>query len=317
MDNLTHSMTGLLLGRAGLRKFHPQATLILFLAANMPDMDAVSAVGGAANYFQYHRWITHALVSIPVVALIPVLFAWAWRRKEKPQFLAGWVLSMIGVGSHLLLDYTNPYGIRLFLPWDTSWPMLSTTSLIDVWIWAILLTGTLWPMLGRLVSSEIGAKQETGSGLAIVALSLLALYDGGRWVLHEKAVALLDSQMYNGESPLRVHAFPDQLNPLVWQGIVETGAFFIERRVTMFGSAAESQGKVYFKPEASPAITAAAQDPLFRRLAEFSKVLHWSTTPTSEVEGGSRVTAMDLYFGFSASAVVDSRNRVVDSAFEF
>ena len=30
---------------------------------------------------------------------------------------------------------------------------------MDVWIWAILLMGLLWPMLSGLVGSEIGAKK--------------------------------------------------------------------------------------------------------------------------------------------------------------
>ncbi len=82
-------------------------------------------------------------------------------------------------------------------------------------------------------------------------------------------------------------------------------------------SAAESEGKVYFKPESSPAITAASQDPQFRTLREFSKVLLWSSTPAPEAEGGTRITATDLYFGFSATAVVDQANRVVESSFQF
>jgi inner membrane protein len=321
MDNLTHTLTGLMMSRAGLRRFHPQAPLIMMLSANMPDMDVISGLmGGAPVYFHYHRWMTHALVSIPFVALIPVLVALLLQRfrgKQGGGLLAAWLLSLVGVASHVLLDYTNPYGIRLFLPWNESWPMLSITSVVDVWIWTILLVATLAPMLGRLVSSEIGARPGTGRGLAITALLLVGAYDTGRYFLHERAIAMLDGQMYNGETPVRVHAYPTTMNPLLWDGVVETGAFFVQRRISVAGNAGDWQGKVYYKPEASPAIAAAARDPLVRRLVGFSKSLWWQSTPASDVEGGTRVSATDLFFGFTATAIVDRNNHVVDSTFHF
>jgi hypothetical protein len=98
---------------------------------------------------------------------------------------------------------------------------------------------------------------------------------------------------------------------------VETGAFFVQRRISVAGNAGDWQGKVYYKPEASPAIAAAARDPLVRRLVGFSKSLWWQSTPASDVEGGTRVSATDLFFGFTATAIVDRNNHVVDSTFHF
>ena len=69
---------------------------------------------------------------------------------------------MVGVASHLLLDWTNSYGIRLFLPFNSDWPGLSITGVVDIWIWAILLLAVFAPMLGTLVSAEIGAKKRPG-----------------------------------------------------------------------------------------------------------------------------------------------------------
>jgi hypothetical protein len=153
--------------------------------------------------------------------------------------------------------------------------------------------------------------------MAITALLLIPAYDVARWFMHERALAMLDNRMYNGETPVRVHAFPSPLSPTVWNGIVETGAFFVERTVRLVGPGSEEQGRVYFKPESSPAIEAAAKDPTFQRLRAFSKVLLWQSTPASDVEGGTRVSASDLYFGFTATAIVDSRNQVVSSTFRF
>ena len=60
MDNLTHTLTGLALSRAGLSRWYARPTLVLMLAANIPDIDIVTIAGGPFNYFQYHRGVTHS-----------------------------------------------------------------------------------------------------------------------------------------------------------------------------------------------------------------------------------------------------------------
>ena len=69
MDNLTHTAIGLFLSRAGLGRWSPSATPIVLLAANAPDIDVLSAVGGSLNYLHYHRQITHSLVAMPCFSL--------------------------------------------------------------------------------------------------------------------------------------------------------------------------------------------------------------------------------------------------------
>ena len=104
MDNLTHTLTGVMLSRAGLNKGLPRASLLLIMAANAPDIDVVTAAGGAGFYFEHHRWITHALVAMPLVAMLPVLiFRYAFRQRV--PWLRAWLVSMIGIASHLALDF--------------------------------------------------------------------------------------------------------------------------------------------------------------------------------------------------------------------
>ena len=45
MDNLTHTLTGVLLARAGLNRLTPRAMLIVIIAANVPDFDVVQSRG--------------------------------------------------------------------------------------------------------------------------------------------------------------------------------------------------------------------------------------------------------------------------------
>ena len=82
MDNLTHTLTGVLLARAGLRRVVPGATAVLVVASNLPDADVVAALLGSLTYLEYHRHLTHALVVAPLLGLVAALAAYrvpGWR----------------------------------------------------------------------------------------------------------------------------------------------------------------------------------------------------------------------------------------------
>ena len=164
MDNLTHSLVGLMLARAGLEKTTPHGAAMMVLAANAPDIDAVFWFSGTQTYLQWHRSYPHAIALAPLVALLPMLLARA--RFSWPSFLA----SLIGVFSHLLLDWTNSYGIPLLLPFSARRWRLDITNLFDIWISAILL-GAL-----DLEDNDIPAAQaQSQRALAIGPTSVQAL----------------------------------------------------------------------------------------------------------------------------------------------
>jgi inner membrane protein len=71
MDNLTHTLTGLMLSRIGLNSWCPRATPVLLLAANAPDIDVISSLtGGATEYLHHHRGFTHGLITAPAMAAL-------------------------------------------------------------------------------------------------------------------------------------------------------------------------------------------------------------------------------------------------------
>ncbi len=229
MDPLTHTLTGLALSRAGLNRLNAYATPILLLAANAPDIDIAALAGGSVSYLHYHRYITHAFFAIPFLAWLPVLVVRLFARKPFDWKWA-YLVSVLGVLTHLLMDWTNAYGIRFLLPFSSRWYRLDILSLVDLWIWAVLLIALLAPALARLVSSEIGARPGSGRGWAIVALSFLLLYSCGRFLLHERALATLDSRLYEGAVPVRVAAFPRADSPFRWAGLVETARILLDSR---------------------------------------------------------------------------------------
>ena len=161
MDNITHSLVGVALSRAGLNRLNPQATAVLLLAANAPDIDVVTAAGGSLSYFHYHRHLTHSLLLAPVIALLPVLIVRLATRKPVAWTMA-YLVSLIGIASHLALDLTNVYGVRLLLPFSGRWLRLDLTSIADPWILSALVFSLIAPALSRLVAGEIGAPSRPG-----------------------------------------------------------------------------------------------------------------------------------------------------------
>jgi inner membrane protein len=325
MDPLTHTATGLFLSRAGLNRWTPLAAPILMLAANAPDIDIVTASGGALNYLDYHRHLTHSLIAMPVMAILPVVVVRAISRKPV-RWAGAFLAALLAVASHLLLDFTNVYGIRLLLPFSDEWLRLDMTPVFDLLIWAVLLFGLAGPFLSRLVSSEISSGKARalhyGRGSARFALLLVALYDGGRAVLHARTVAALDSRIYQGENPVRVLAVPS-LNPLHWRGVVETRDFFLVSDVAITSDFNPERGAVFYKPESEPALEAARRTPAFQRFLEFNQFPLWRVTPAEPPEEGKRVDLLDLRFGtpaqpgFMTSALVNSRGEIVTTSFQF
>jgi len=326
MDPITHTLTGLFLSRAGLKHQTPLATPILMLAANAPDIDILALAGGPLNYLHYHRHLTHSIAAMPVMAILPVLLVRLAGRKPI-RWMGAFLISLAAVASHLLLDLTNIYGVRLLLPFSGQWQRLDLTGVVDLWIWAVLLLGVLGPLIGRLVGSEItsGALRTPhhGRGFAIFGLLFLLLYNCGRNVLHTRALASLDSRIYQGAAPLRVAALPDEFNPLKWEGLVETGDFYAVDQVNLAADFDPMRAAIFHKPERDPALDAAARTETFREFLRFSQFPFWRVSPVAEPENGKLVEVLDMRFGtplapgFMASALLSGKLEVIETHFQF
>lgn len=299
---------------------------IVILAANAPDIDVLSAAGGALNYLHYHRHITHSLAGMPVLALAVVFLIQLIGRKPV-HWPGAFCAALIAIASHLALDWTNVYGIRLLLPFSGEWQRLDVTSIIDPWIWGALLLGILGPFLARLVGSEISSgaikTPHHGRGFAWFALLFVLLYDCGRGVLHARAIATLSSRLYQDSPPVRVAAMPDGANPWRWRGLVETSGANTVQEIDLIGASPPSRDLVFQKPDPNPAIEAAARTPSFVEFLRFSQFPLWRLSPVPSPEDGRLVEVFDLRFGtpmapgFMVSAVLDSKLRVVQTAFQF
>jgi inner membrane protein len=115
-------------------------------AANLPDIDIVALVKGPAFYLANHRGITHSLIGTFALAVaFPLLFFAGerllarMRGLEPGAKLRGLLIcSLVLSASHPLLDWTNSYGLRPFLPWDGRWIYGDLLFVVDPWVWLVL-----------------------------------------------------------------------------------------------------------------------------------------------------------------------------------
>jgi inner membrane protein len=146
MDNLTHSLVGLAAAKAGLERLSPGATAVCVLAANAPDLDILAALGGKWFYLHHHRGITHSFMGTLALALfIPALFyaldrliARIRKREPRVRFVGLLIASLIVSASHPLMDWTNNYGVRPFLPWSGDWYYGDLVFIVDPWLWLLV-----------------------------------------------------------------------------------------------------------------------------------------------------------------------------------
>ena len=323
MDNLTHALTGLMMSRAGCNRLSPHASALLMVAANIPDADGVVRLAGTSlDYLDMHRGWTHTFVASPLVAVLPVAIVAAIARKRLP-WLQAWFVAWLGVLSHILLDWTNTYGIRMLMPFRHDWLHMDITNVVDIWIWAILLLAVAGPLLSKLVSSEIGAKPGSGKGAAIFALSALLVYESARYVLHERAIETLKSHTYAGAPAKRVAAFPHFGNPFEWITYVELANGVALQRINLLFPYDPTGGTLYYPPQPSAAIEAARRTSTVQRFLGFAQYPFWQSTPLDRPEGASRIEVIDLRFGdpssprFVASVVVDAAGRVLEENYGF
>jgi inner membrane protein len=292
LEPITHFLTGACLGRAGLNRKTALATLTLTLAAEVPDLDIIGGwIRGPAFGFAHHRGFTHSFLGVPLDSLVVLGFVYlVWRllgRKTKdPNLPPRWGLlyfyACIAGLSHILLDFTNNYGVRPFWPFSEKWYSWDIVFIFEPVIFTLLILGLIVPSLFGLIDKEIGARRRAPRGrvAATLALSGVVLLWGLRDYEHRRAVNALEARTYNGADPVRASAYPKWIDPFHWYGVVETPAFFALAPVDSLAPEVDPEGRleIRYKPEET-SITLAAKNSYTGRV-----FLDWAKYPITETE---------------------------------
>ncbi len=295
MEPFTHFLTGACLGRAGLNRKTALATLTLTLAAEAPDLDVISRfLGGPAFGFAHHRGFTHSFLGVPLVSAVVLAFVYVFwrlrgRRTNDPNLPPRWGLlflyACLAGFSHILLDFTNNYGVRPYWPFSEKWYSWDIVFIFEPVMFVLLALGLVVPGFLSLVDREIGARSRGPRGRvgATLALAGVVLLWGLRDYEHRRAINALEARTYAGADPIRASAYPTYVDPFHWYGVVETANFFVLAPVSSLGPEVDPEGRlsIRYKPEETPITLAAKKSYLGRVYLDWAQ---YAITETEELE---------------------------------
>jgi inner membrane protein len=208
LDNLTHSLVGLLAAevvvRVRERRQPPLAgwtRSAIYVASivgnNLPDLDlSYSRISGKAfGYLLHHRGYTHTVPAAVVFALLTMAAAlWLAKRRTEPLARSdGWLLFGVALVSpllHITLDFANNYGVHPFWPVYDGWFYGDSFFILEPSFWLVIIAPLafsqrskafrvlLWLVLGAALAAlwyRPFVPRAIAVGLSASTLVLLAL----------------------------------------------------------------------------------------------------------------------------------------------
>ncbi|HVF16354.1 MAG TPA: metal-dependent hydrolase [Steroidobacteraceae bacterium] len=155
MDNLTHTLVGLVVGETVSRTSAADPTgvgsetrrklfvSLMAIGSNVPDLDFIQSriTDSKLDYLLHHRGHTHTILGALALSFILYLGCEAWSRWRQQRLSSRDRLQLIGVGLlasllHIALDYTNSYGVHPFWPFDNRWYYGDAVFIVEPLFWA-------------------------------------------------------------------------------------------------------------------------------------------------------------------------------------
>jgi inner membrane protein len=148
MDNITHTLVGVTLGQMGLKRQSRFAMAACVLGANAPDIDVFAPLFMPVDGIQFHRGPIHSVFAWPVLAVGIVAILWLVDRfRSAPEgavpfrAIPLFGVALIGVFSHLFLDWLTTYAIALFAPFSWHWYSGNAIFIVDWVYWLLMAVG--------------------------------------------------------------------------------------------------------------------------------------------------------------------------------
>ena len=186
MDNITHSIIGFGVGELVHRSLPAEASdtsqrvrhrLVLVacaLASNFPDLDLflTRLLPDPLGYLLNHRGHTHTVLwALPQALLLAALLWLCWPSarallKTSRTARLGLGLSVaVGLALHLLMDFTNSYGVHPWYPLDGRWFYGDMVFIIEP---------LFWVAIGVPMALIMRWRVPRAVGLVLLAAALLA-----------------------------------------------------------------------------------------------------------------------------------------------
>ncbi|MEP7118202.1 MAG: metal-dependent hydrolase [Acidobacteriota bacterium] len=295
MDPICHTLTGLAMGHAGLKRRTPLALVTLALAANAPDLD-IAVLATSTVQMSFRRGWTHgppAMVVLPLaLTALVVAFDRLVRQRRVPApapVVPGQVLwlAALATWTHPLLDYMNSYGIRLLMPFSGRWFYGDALYIVDPWLYLLLGVGVVWAARSR---STAGGTRAARVALAAATLYVALMFGSNLWARSVVQAGLTRA----GRPEARFMVTPVAVNPFHREVIIDIGESY-EKGFVNFLPAPHFRPAGYgvTKNDALPAATAAAATERGRQFLAWSRFPFYVIAPSAT---GYTVTLNDARY---------------------
>ena len=328
LEPITHFLTGAVLSRAGFNRKTALCTAAMTLAAEAPDLDVFSGFKGPVYGFAHHRGFTHSFLGLILTSALVTGFMYlVWRLRGRhtniPNLPPRWGLLFlfcyIAGLSHILLDFTNNYGVRPFWPFSEKWYEWGTAFIVEPPLWLFLCAGLLLPAI-----FSRSKPKPRGRLAAIFALICVVLLWTGRAYTKSTIEHALKRQTFNSQPALRVSAYPYWLPDshrkirLRWSAVIETPGLYVSSEVDP--STAQLRNTSLIPKTADTTAILAAKRSYVGRV-----YLDWARYPliTEKAESDDLIVSFwDLRFGYpntprtllGASVTLDQNLHVIGEA---
>jgi len=290
MDNICHTLVGAALGEAGLKRRTRLGNATLMIAANLPDIDVLVFASNTPSVAFRRGW-THgvlAQVVLPVI-LTGIMFGLAHLRRrprEDAPVSVPWLfaLSVIGIYSHVFLDYLNNYGVRLLAPIDWRWFYGDTLFIIDPWLLLILGAG-VW------LARRNGTPRAAGGAVIFATCYVVIMLLSARTARSTVVDVWRETR---GQVPQALMVGPVPITPIRRDIVVDAGDHYETGSFSWWSGAVTFDPTPVPKNDQGPIVAAAARDRGIRAFLVWSRFPYWDL---QRVADGTRVTVRDMRFG--------------------
>jgi inner membrane protein len=216
MDILTHGLVGAALAHGAARRTDSRlAAGVGFLAGLAADADVlIGAAGDPLLTVEFHRHFTHALVFIPVGALLVSAVLWPFLRRRLP-FARLYLFALLGYSLSGFLDTCTSYGTYLL------WPFVNERI-------AFHIIGVLDPLFTLLLLAAVAVawwrRSRTAAAIGLAAAGAYLLLGV---VQHQRADALAQELAASrGHRIERAVVKPTLGNLMLWRSVYQSGGTY-------------------------------------------------------------------------------------------
>ncbi|MBI3450213.1 MAG: metal-dependent hydrolase [Acidobacteria bacterium] len=282
MDPVTHTLTGITAANGWFRnRIGREAVPILAVAANLPDLDGASYLGGGPYALLLRRTFGHSIFLIPLwCALLALATGWIYPRLK---FRTRCTLALFGCAMHLLFDLINSFGVVVLWPFSDWRPELAIVFIVDFILTGLLAAPLLFAIPKRM-RPHLASLSRAACAAVVLYLALCGLS-------RQRAVQLLETRVES--APAFAYVFPEPLGPHRWRGVVRDGDLYRLYLIDSLGGRVDRAGDVR-TADGDARVEAAKRSPLGVKLDGFFKAPVW--TVTEGAGGAATVSVYDLRF---------------------